>query len=274
MANPSVLLLIPAYNEEDRLGPTLVSYMEYFKKNYEGDFTLLVVLNGCRDNTLDVVQETKKRYPSIQCLEFKDPIGKGGALIEGLKFSLDHPADLIGYVDADGATQPEAFHDLIKRSSEADCVFGSRWIPGAVIHQSQESKRQFASRCFHLIVQTLFGMGIKDTQCGAKLIRLDAVKAVSKHLMIADMAFDINLLYSLKRKGFSLKEIPTEWTDKLGTKVVLGRTSLTMLLSVIRLRIIYSPFYRPFCAIWHPLEAFLYKKLAAPHIVFPGNEDI
>ena len=83
--------------------------------------------------------------------------------------------------------------------------------------------------------------------------------------MIADMAFDINLLYVLKRKGFTLKEIPTEWTDQIGTKVVLGRTSLTMLLSVIRLRIIYSPFYKPLKPLLRPISAYLYKKLAAPY---------
>jgi hypothetical protein len=63
-------------------------------------------------------------------------------------------------------------------------------------------------------------------------------------LTIADMAFDINLLYSLKRKGYKIVEVPTEWTDMAGSTVRLFRTSLVMLLSVIRLRLIYSPFYK------------------------------
>jgi hypothetical protein len=77
------------------------------------------------------------------------------------------------------------------------------------------------------------------------------------------MAFDINLLYALKRAGLRVLEVPTEWTDKIGSKVTLGKTSLTMLLSVIRLRLIYSPIYR-FLRPLRPLEGWIYKKLKAP----------
>src|SRR5688572_16044990 len=95
--DPSVILLIPAYNEEERIGPVLRDFAEYFRRNYRGNFSLVVVLNGCRDNTLGVVQGVAQEYPSIRALEFPAPIGKGGALIEGLK--LAQQADLIGYVD-------------------------------------------------------------------------------------------------------------------------------------------------------------------------------
>lgn len=254
----SLLLLIPAYNEEGRIEPVLREYGQYFATHYPGRFQLVVVLNGCRDNTLGVVNRVAKEYPAISAIDFAAPIGKGGALIEGLK--LAPMADLVGYVDADGATPPQAFHDLVKRIGEADCVIGSRWIEGAVLHQSQTTKRQFASRCFHLIVQTLFWMNIRDTQCGAKVMKREAVEKVHDMLRIADMAFDINLLFSLKRAGYRILEVPTEWTDKIGSKVVLGKTSLTMLLSAIRLRLIYSPFYswlRPF----RPLEKWVYVKL-------------
>lgn len=258
---PSLLLLIPAYNEEDRIEPVLRDYAEYFSKRYGEKFELVVVLNGCRDNTLEVVQRVAAAHPCIRWLEFKAPIGKGGALIEGLK--LAPRADAIGYVDADGATAPRAWDDLVQHLGEADCVIGSRWIRGAVLHQEQSGKRQFASRVFHLIVQILFWMGIRDTQCGAKVIKRQAIDAVHANLRIADMAFDINLLYALKRAGFRILEVPTEWTDKLGTKVTLGRTSLTMLLSAIRVRLIYSPIYR---WLWplRPLEVWIYKKLRAP----------
>jgi dolichol-phosphate mannosyltransferase len=194
-------------------------------------------------------------------LEFAAPIGKGGALIQGLKFAP--LADLIGYVDADGATSPKAFLDLARRCDQADCVIGSRWMPGAVLHQSQSGRRQFASRVFHRIVQLFFRMNIRDTQCGAKVMRREVVESVHAALRIADMAFDINLLYAVKRAGFSILEVPTEWTDKIGSKVVLGRTSLTMLLSVIRLRLIYSPIYR-FLRPLRPLETWIYKRLRAP----------
>ncbi len=264
-----MLLLIPAYNEEQRIEPVLREYAQYFRTHYPGIFQLVVVLNGCRDNTLGVVQRVAAEFPEISADEFPDPIGKGGALIEGLK--LAPQADLIGYVDADGATAPAALHELIKQCAHADCAIGSRWVPGAVLHQSQSGRRQFASRVFHMIVQALFWMNIRDTQCGAKVMRRAAVEQIHAALRIADMAFDINLLYALKRAGFSIREVPTEWTDKIGSKVALGKTSLTMLLSVIRLRIIYSPLH-PLLRGLRPLEAWIYKKLLHAPPPRPGGE--
>ena len=259
--SPSVLLLIPAYNEERRIGPVLRSYAEFVPKYYDGKFQLVVVLNGCRDNTLAVVQAVAAEFPVVSWVVHADPIGKGGALIEGLK--LAPRADLIGYVDADGATEPPAFLDLVRHAKEADCVIGSRWLPGAVLHQMQSGQRRFASRTFHLIVDILFGMNIRDTQCGAKVMRRQVVEKIHSSLCIADMAFDINLLYLIKLNGFTVVEVPTVWTDKTGSKVTLFRSSLTMLLSVIRVRWIYSRFksMRPLFA---PVENWLYRKLRAP----------
>jgi len=106
-------------------------------------------------------------------------------------------------------------------------------------------------------------MNIRDTQCGAKVIKRAAVEKIHSRLCIADMAFDINLLYSLKRAGFRVLEVPTEWTDKQGSKVALGRTSLTMLLSAVRIRLIYSPFYKWMKPL-RPMETWIYRKLRAP----------
>lgn len=267
-ARHSLLLLIPAYNEERRIGPVLRDYLAYFQNHYAGKFQLVVVLNGCRDNTRGVVARVAEDFPALGQIEFTDPIGKGGALIEGLK--LAPLADLIGYVDADGATPPAAFHALVREIDRADCVIGSRWLPGSVLHVEQTNRRQFASRIFHLIVEMLFHMRIRDTQCGAKVMRRHAVEAVHSSLRIADMAFDINLLYSLKRGGFKILEVPTEWTDKLGSKVTLLRTSLTMFLSVVRIRLIYSPFYKLLRPL-RPLEGWIYRKLRAPQPL-PGPE--
>jgi glycosyltransferase involved in cell wall biosynthesis len=269
---PSLLLLIPAYNEEDRIGPVLVEFADFFQKNYPGNFHLVVVLNGCQDNTLGVVQGVAKQYPAVSALEFPEPIHKGGALIEGLK--LASRADLIGYVDADGATGPKAFYELVKLTGRADCVIGSRWLPGAVLHQSQTRTRRFVSRGFHVIVQSLLWLNIKDTQCPAKVMHRRAVEKVHASLMTADLAFDVNLLYVLKRAGFTILEVPTEWTDKVGSKVTqtLLRSSLVMFLSVVRLRLIYSPFYPAVRTIFGPLEGWVYRKLRAPPPL-PGPRD-
>jgi len=272
--DPSLLILIPAYNEERRIEPVLRDYAEFFGKNYSGEFLVVVVLNGCTDNTLGVVRRVAAEFPTVHALEFREAIGKGGALIEGLKLAAH--ADLIGYTDADGATPPRAFLDLVRHLGEADCVIGSRWIPGAIIHQSQASHRQFASRAFHKIVQLLFWMNIHDTQCGAKVMKRAVVEKIHPFLRIADMAFDINLLVSVKRAGFRILEVPTEWTDQVGSKVVLFHSSLTMFLSTLRVRLIYSPFYRWLRPL-RPLEGWVYKKLRAPRPLpgpdFPKSEN-
>jgi hypothetical protein len=90
-----------------------------------------------------------------------------------------------------------------------------------------------------------------------------AVERIHSNLRIADMAFDINLLYSVKRAGFRILEVPTEWTDKIGSKVTLFCTSLTMFLSALRIKLIYSKVY-PWLRPLRPLETWVYKKLRAP----------
>jgi len=260
---PSLLLLIPAYNEEARIEPVLRHYAGFFQKNYAGRFQLVVVLNGCRDNTLGVVQRVAKDFSSVGWLDFPAPIGKGGALIEGLK--LAGHADLIGYVDADGATGPEAVLKLIPFLKPADCVIGSRWLPGSVLLKAQPKFRQLVSRCFHVIVELLFWLHIKDTQCPCKLMRRAVVEKIHPSLRIADLAFDVNLLVAIKHAGFRTLEIPVEWTDVVGSKVTasLFRNSLAMFLSVVRVRLIYSPFYQLLRPL-RPLEGWIYKKLRAP----------
>jgi glycosyltransferase involved in cell wall biosynthesis len=241
----------------------LREYAAYFTRHYHGPFQLVVVLNGCRDNTLGVVQDAAREFPLIRPLEFREPIGKGGALIEGLK--LAPLADLVGYVDADGASPPRAFHALVPFLDRADCVIGSRWLPGAVLHQAQPGLRRFISRCYHLIVEALFRLHIKDTQCPCKIMRRAAVEKIHPSLRIADLAFDVNLLVSLRRAGFSILEVPTEWTDKIGSKVTssLFRSSMTMFLSTVRVWLIYKPFYRWLRPL-RPLEGWIYAKLRQP----------
>jgi len=260
--DPSLLLLIPAYNEERRIEPVLRDYARFFQENYSGKFQIVVVLNGCTDDTLGVVQKVAAEFPAVRADEFKAPIGKGGALIEGLK--LASYGDLIGYVDADGATPPHAFLELVRHIGDADCVVGSRWLPDSVIHQAQTGDRKFASRVFHAIVQWFFRLNIHDTQCGAKVMKREVVEKIHPYLHIADMAFDINLLVAIKHAGYRIREVPTEWTDKAGSKVTLFRSSLTMFLSVVRIRLIYWPNVYKLLRPLRPLEGWVYKKLRAP----------
>lgn len=261
MGRPKLLLIIPAYNEEKRLGPTLQSYAEYGRKFYPDDIQILVVVNGSTDRTLDVVREAACQNQFIHWINIPERIGKGGALIEGLKQSAGF--DLVGYVDADGATGPESFFRLVELCDDVDCVVGSRRVAGSVIHQYQPSHRQLASKVFNFLVQSLFRLNIRDTQCGAKVLRQSAVQKVLSCLHIADMSFDVNLLYALKRSGCSMLEAPVEWTDHLGSKVRYFRTSLVMFLSIVRLRLVYSPFYR-WLEPMRPIEGWIYTTLRNP----------
>src|SRR3989344_8345313 len=97
----NLTIIIPAYNEERRIGKTLDDYCRFFNK-IKLDYKLLVLLNGCKDNTLDVVKKYKKKHSKIEYKNIKEAIGKGGAVIEGFKIAN---TDLIGFVDADNSTE-------------------------------------------------------------------------------------------------------------------------------------------------------------------------
>jgi glycosyltransferase involved in cell wall biosynthesis len=271
VSSPSLLLLIPAYNEEARIEPVLREYATFFAQNYTGKFQLVVVLNGCKDNTLGVVQRVAQEFATVSWLDFPAPIGKGGALIEGLK--LAGQADIIGYVDADGATGPAAVWQLLPALEQADCVIGSRWLPGSILRKAQPKFRQVVSRCFHVIVELLFWLHIKDTQCPCKLMKRGVVEAIHAKLRIADLAFDVNLLVAIHQAGYRIREIPVEWADVAGSKVTasLFRSSLAMFLSVVRVRVIYSPFNRLLRSL-RPLEAWVYKTLRAPAPLTPTKK--
>ena len=144
-ASPSILLLIPAYNEESRIAPVLEDYAVYFREHHPERFSLVVVLNGCSDNTLGVVEAASEKFPEIRCVNIPEPIGKGGALIEGLKLAPE--ADLVGYVDADGATRiadlenlesrlRDVRQSLLQHRFNGDCIaIGSRASPQALYEQ-------------------------------------------------------------------------------------------------------------------------------------------
>ena len=218
MTEPSLLLLIPAYNEERRIEPVLRDYARYFQEHYHGKFQLVVVLNGCtRQHPRRGAARGRGISRRSWRWNFPEPIGKGGALIEGLK--LAPLADLIGYVDADGATPPRAFHELVSTSAKRTASSARAGCRARCCTWSKAASASSPAGCSISSSRLLFRMNIRDTQCGAKVMRREAVEKVHSTLRIADMAFDINLLYSLKRAGYRILEVPTEWTDKIGSKV-------------------------------------------------------
>jgi glycosyltransferase involved in cell wall biosynthesis len=232
-------IVIPAHNEEKRLPPMLEAYAKYFSEKYGNEAELIVVSNFCNDRTADVARTIGLRYPNLRVIEEAARVGKGGAVLLGAKYA---EGDLVGFVDADGATSPEAFDDLVQKISLDGCIIASRWMKGSDMSPRQPLSRRAASRCFNLMVRILFGLKLKDTQCGAKLFRREVIQPVLRNLGVTNWAFDVDMLFQTKRLGFSIREIPTVWHDVAGSKVEVGRASLNMTVALVRLRMFYSPF--------------------------------
>jgi len=235
-------IIIPAHNEAERIGKTLEAYGNFFRKIKNDkiiDFEIIVVINNTTDKTNEIVKKYKNLFKEITYLDFKEG-GKGFAIIEGFKDALKRDNDLIGFVDADMATSPESFYDLVKEIKDCEGVIASRAIKGA--DAKFTFKRKITHKGFNFIARSFFFFPYKDTQCGAKLFRRKTVREIHKNLKLTKWAFDINLLYLCKKKKLKIKEIPTVWEDKEGSKIAsMLKISLQMFLGVLRLRIIMSP---------------------------------
>ena len=231
-------IIVPAYNEERRIGGMLEAYLAHFAQRYGDEFEMIVSVNGSRDRTEDVVREFQPRFPQLQVRVTPEPIGKGGAVMAGGRIAR---GDLIGFVDAAGATPPAAFEDLVEQIGDAGLIIASRRLPGAVVKPRQPWKRRAVSRVFNWLVRKLFKLPITDTQCGAKLMTAEAWRAIVPHIGLTKWAFDVDMLFKTRRAGCRIAEIPTTWSDMAGSKLRIGRVSFQMLLAIVRLRLLYSP---------------------------------
>ncbi len=217
----------------------LDAYLPYFAARYGDEVEFLVVINGTTDRTEDVIAGYQGRYPILRMIVEPQPVGKGGALMIGFR---EARGDWIGYVDADGSTPPEAFQALVEGIGDAGGIIASRWRRGAEVSPRQPLDRRVASRVFNWVTRLLFGLKLTDTQCGAKLMRREAVRAVLPRLGITRWAFDVDLLFQLRRAGYAILEVPTVWRDVDGSKVRVAQASMEMVLALTRLRLMYSPF--------------------------------
>lgn len=232
-------IVIPAYNEEKRLPAMLSAYAKFYTERLGDEVELIVVVNGTTDRTVEVIEQLVETYSQIRVLEEPDPIGKGGGIKLGV---AEASGEWIGYVDADGATPPKAFWDLYEKRLDQHVMIASRWLKESKMEPPQPLRRRISSRCFNVLVNTLFNFGLRDTQCGAKLVQGKAFKSILLSLNLTRWAFDVDFLFHLKRSGSFFKEIPTVWRDVEGSKVRYLRSSADMFLAVLRLRLLYSPF--------------------------------
>lgn len=232
-------IVIPAHNEEYRLPPMLENYGRYFSGKYGDEAELIVVSNFSSDRTSEVARAAGVRYPQIRVIEELKHIGKGGAVMLGAQNAA---GDLVGFVDADGATPPEAFDDPVGNIGKDGCIIASRWMRDSDVSPKQPLSRRVMSRCFNLLTRILFGLKLTDTQCGAKLFRREVILPVLGNLGVTNWAFDVDMLFQTKRLGASIREIPTVWHDVAGSKIRIGHASVTMFVALVRLRMFYSPF--------------------------------
>ena len=231
-------IIIPAYNEEARIRPMLDAYSGFFCSRYGTDVEFIVVVNGSTDRTEDIVQECIRKCPQIRHLVEKRVIGKGGAIVMGFRQAC---GELIGFVDADNATPPEAFQDLVDNIGNAGAIIASRWRKESKVSPRQPASRLIASRAFNTMVRILFGMRFTDTQCGAKLMTRQAAQDILPFLGLTRWAFDVDLLFQLRRVGYPIIEWPTTWRDVAGSRLQVSRAAFEMIIAIIRLRMLYSP---------------------------------
>lgn len=227
-------IVFPAYNEEKRIGQTLNKYLDFYKENTE----IIVVLNGCQDNTEKIVCEIQKKFPKIIEYDVIEKPSKGKAIIRGFEMAQ---GKLIGFVDGDGSTSPEEYGRLIKQLNGYDGVIASRWKKGAHV-ENRTLIRKLMSFGFIIIVKILFCLPYSDTQCGAKIFKNEVIKRILPNLSVANMAFDVELLYQLKKNNYKVNEIPTKWIDKsssaiLGSPLKIFINSIKMLFTLILLRL-------------------------------------
>jgi len=233
-----VTIVIPAHNEEKRIEETLSNYCSFFyevKEEKAIDTTFTIVLNGCTDRTHDIVLDLQKKFHSIQVINLKQP-GKGHAVIEGFKSALKHPNDLIGFVDADMATRPQYFLDLIENIAQKDGIIASRYMKDAKVIPPRPFIKGWGRKLiFNPLIRRLFGINFIDFQCGAKLFKPHVLKKIVPHIQDTQWTFDVELLYLCKKYGFSVKEIPTVWYDQDDSKFKLLGSGIGMIKSLLKL---------------------------------------
>lgn len=238
-------IVMPAYNEEKRIGGTLEAYSNHFeslKKAKKLDYSIIVVINNTKDRTEEIVKKLRKSNKNLFYINLKRG-GKGYAIKEGFREALkDKNHDLIGFVDADMSTRPEEYARLVSRLGKADGVIASRYMKGSIVRPKPTLKRIIASRVYNLLIKVLFSTRCVDTQCGAKIFKREVIAKVLPNLVQTKWAVDVDILFNAKRAGFRIKEVPTRWSDSDYSKINFMRAGPFMALAMIRLRLLNSPF--------------------------------
>jgi dolichyl-phosphate beta-glucosyltransferase len=233
--HPSLAVVLPAYNEAERIGPALDELFGYLHRRGEqaregspgaghlpGDIAILVVDDGSTDATAEIVEarpEASGSGPdgtSLALLRLPHG-GKGAAVRAGM---LAATADLIAFADADMATPPDQLPLLVAALADHDVALGSRIQPdGSDMRTSQPRYRRTLGRAFHALASAWAAGPVQDTQCGFKGFTRDAAHDLFAAQQIRSIVFDVELIYLARRRGYRLAIVPVHWNDRRGSRM-------------------------------------------------------
>ncbi len=228
----SLSVVIPAYNEDKRIGNTIKNIENYLQKKCF-DYEIIVVDDGSTDKTKEILREVSNNVILLENIQNK---GKGYSVKKGILFAKK---EMILFSDADLSTPIEELEKLIKYLEEGyDVVIGSRRLPDSQIKIKQPWNRQLAGKCFFLLIRFIALKKIKDTQCGFKLFKAKVIKELCNKQKLAGFSFDVELLFLAQIAGYSIKEVPVIWIDSpQESKVRLLKHSFKMFQDVLKIRI-------------------------------------
>ncbi len=229
-------IIIPAYNEQDRLGATLEKVSEYIS-SFDIETELLVVDDGSSDATPTVARESFETsgLQNARVIRYEENRGKGYAVRLGLAESSGAVAL---FTDADLSTPISEIRKLVDPifEDEYDVTFGSRALDRSLIGVHQPWRREQGGKAVNLFVRTLTGLPFWDTQCGFKAFRMERFRPLLEKMTIDRFGFDVEFLYAAYKNGLRMKEIAVRWDNCEGTKVSIFRDSVRMVSEVIQIR--------------------------------------
>ena len=233
MSEIELSIVIPAYDEQDRIEATLERTLAYVSERYPRS-EVLVVDDGSRDQTAARVEKMAERNDRLRCLRQPANRGKGAAVRAGV---LASRGEKVLFMDADLATPIEEIEKLEPFLAEGyDVAIGSRGLRESDIRQRQPFPRELMGRTFNVIVRTLLLGGFSDTQCGFKLFTRDAAHDLFQAQTLDGFSFDVEVLLLAKERGYRIREVPVVWYHAPNSKVSPVTDASRMFVDLVRLR--------------------------------------
>lgn len=224
---PGLSLVIPAYNEEDRLPPTLDRYLPVLE-GHGIPFEVLVVVDGS-DRTEEVVRRYSDR--GVRCLRYPHKLGRGGAILEGFRRSR---LSLVAYADADGSVPADDLRRIVNMGLEKHiCVIASRRLNPSIVVVPETWWRRTVGWVWHALVRVSLGLQVADAQCGLKVFPHEAVDLILNRLTVTNRAFEVGMLYHVVHGGFQVVEMPVRYRHNFNTRMPIGRAIPVMFLTLV-----------------------------------------